>query len=176
MAQITSITSESLQAQVRRLLPSQVGFGEDLQAVNVITPIIDLTPAAEGSQLPDDLARAINFTDATTISTSNATNTHATTPGFYRIIGATSTDPTSGATGYGWIQITDGLSTKVVWGSQSLQGVDTHTMVSFDLIIFLDTGESLQTTANGNGFMKGSVRQVADRYGTISNPTGFTFE
>ena len=32
MPQITSVTSESLQATVRRLLPSQVGFGEDLQA------------------------------------------------------------------------------------------------------------------------------------------------
>lgn len=176
MAQITSITSEALQAQIRRLLPSQVGFGEDLQAVNVITPILDITPAAEGSQLPNDLARAINFTDATAISTSNATNTHVSTPGFYRIIGTASTDPTSGSTGYGWIQITNGLATKVIWGAQSQQGVDTHTMTDFDFIVFLDTGESLQTTANSNGFLKGSVRQVADRYGTTSNPTGFTFE
>ena len=32
MPEITTITSESLQAEVRRLLPSQRGFGSDLEA------------------------------------------------------------------------------------------------------------------------------------------------
>ena len=44
MAQLINLTSEALQATIRRLLPSQQGFGEDLQATNVVTPIIDLTP------------------------------------------------------------------------------------------------------------------------------------
>ena len=61
MSQIIRITSEALQATVRRLLPSQQGFGEDLQASNVITPVIDLTPTAEGSQLPIDFARALGL-------------------------------------------------------------------------------------------------------------------
>ena len=52
MAQIINITSEALQATIRRLLPSQQGFGEDLQATNVVQPIIDLTPTAEGTVLP----------------------------------------------------------------------------------------------------------------------------
>ena len=51
MAQLISITSEALQATIRRLLPSQQGFGEDLQASNVITPVIDVTPTAEGLSL-----------------------------------------------------------------------------------------------------------------------------
>ena len=55
MAQLISITSEALQATVRRLLPSQQGFGEDLQATTVVTPIIDLTPSAEGSETRQDL-------------------------------------------------------------------------------------------------------------------------
>ena len=59
MAQITQITSEALQATIRRLLPSQQGFGEDLQASNVITPIIDLTPTAEGSSLSENLSTAL---------------------------------------------------------------------------------------------------------------------
>ena len=50
--EITPITSEALQAVIRRLLPSQRGFGDDLQATNLITPIIDLTPTAEGSSIP----------------------------------------------------------------------------------------------------------------------------
>ena len=49
MAEIVPVVSEALEAQIRDLLPSQRGFGEDLQASNVITPIIDLTAAAEGT-------------------------------------------------------------------------------------------------------------------------------
>ena len=77
MAQLIRITSEALQATVRRLLPSQQGFGEDLEASNVIQPIIDLTPTAEGNQLPFNLASAINFTDTTAISANSSTQTLA---------------------------------------------------------------------------------------------------
>ena len=73
MAQITTVTSEALQATLRRLLPSQQGFGEDLQASNVITPIIDLTPSAEGSILPDYLQTALTLTDATVFASNNNT-------------------------------------------------------------------------------------------------------
>ena len=72
MAQITSVTSEALQALIRRLLPSQQGFGEDLQASNVIIPIVDLTSTAEGSALTSNLQTAINFGGATAISLSAA--------------------------------------------------------------------------------------------------------
>ena len=73
MAQIKSITSEALEATVRNLLPSQQGFGEDLQAQNVIVPIIDLTPTAEGSQLPTSLQQAYGFDDITSFNITNAT-------------------------------------------------------------------------------------------------------
>lgn len=55
MAQVKPVTSEALQATVRRLLPSQNGFTEDLQASNVIIPTLNLTPSAEGSELPLEL-------------------------------------------------------------------------------------------------------------------------
>ena len=44
--EIITVNSEALQTQIRDLLPSQNGFGSELQASNVITPIIDLTAAA----------------------------------------------------------------------------------------------------------------------------------
>ena len=59
--QITSVTSESLQAQIRALLPSQEGFGTDLMAQNVIVPVIDLTAAAEGSTVPQYLQNSVKF-------------------------------------------------------------------------------------------------------------------
>jgi hypothetical protein len=88
MAQITRITSEALQATIRRLLPSQQGFGEDLEATNVITPIIDLTPSAEGSVLTDYLQQALAHSSQTSFNIQSAGTTNlVSTPGFYRVIG-----------------------------------------------------------------------------------------
>ena len=85
MPQITSITSEALQATIRRLLPSQQGFGDDLQATNLITPIIDLTPSAEGSEFRQDLQTATSFNSQTSQSTFNTTDTVLSTPGFWYV-------------------------------------------------------------------------------------------
>ena len=54
--EIITVNSEALQATVRNLLPSQNGFGSELQASNIITPVIDLTPSAEGTVLRQDLS------------------------------------------------------------------------------------------------------------------------
>ena len=86
MAQIISITSEALQATVRRLLPSQRGFGEDLQATNVVTPIIDLTPSAQGADTPTDLRRALGFGSITSFDVANTTTTLVNTPGFFSVL------------------------------------------------------------------------------------------
>ena len=59
--EIITVNSEQLQATVRNLLPSQNGFGSELQATNIITPIIDLTPSAEGTVLRQDLQKALTF-------------------------------------------------------------------------------------------------------------------
>ena len=87
MSQIINITSEALQATIRRLLPSQQGFGEDLQASNVIMPVIDLTPTAEGSSVPANLQNASAYGSNTTFFANNSTNTLVTGGGFYRVIG-----------------------------------------------------------------------------------------
>ena len=90
MAQITSVTSESLQAKIRELLPSQQGFGKDLQAQNVIVPIVDLTAAAEGSDVPLYQQQAIAFGSQTAFDVSNTTTVIANTAGFYRIFNVAS--------------------------------------------------------------------------------------
>ena len=59
--EIITINSEQLEATVRDLLPSQAGFGSELQASNVITPIIDLTATAEGTTTPESLQQAISL-------------------------------------------------------------------------------------------------------------------
>ena len=86
MPQIINVTSEALQATIRNLLPSQAGFSEDLSATNLIQPVIDLTPTAEGSILRADLQTALDFTVAVS-SVENSSATLASTAGFYRVIG-----------------------------------------------------------------------------------------
>ena len=111
--EIITVNSEELQTQIRDLLPSQNGFGSELQATNVITPIIDLTSAAEGSGLASDLSRAIAFGSQTAFEVTNTSTTIANSPGFYRIIGILTNSTGSANTGGGFT-MTDGATTKQV--------------------------------------------------------------
>lgn len=173
MAQIIRITSEALQATIRRLLPSQQGFGEDLQASNVIQPIIDLTPTAEGSQLQQNLAEALAFGSQTEIFVQNSNVVVANTPGFYRFFGYASVNPTKRA----FFKLENGLSTKTIFEIRNATaGLSTVTEL-IDFVFFLDTGDSCAAnSSDANTLITGSVRQIADRYGNVSNPSGFTFE
>ena len=55
-----------------------------MQAQNVIVPIIDLTPTAEGSNLPGYLQTARGF-DQTKVQAQGSTVTVTTTAGFYQL-------------------------------------------------------------------------------------------
>ena len=85
--EIITVNSEALQTQIRDLLPSQNGFGSELQASNVITPIIDLTSTAEGSGLPSNLQTALAYGSNTPFNVVNGNLTLVTSPGFYRVVG-----------------------------------------------------------------------------------------
>lgn len=168
MAEIVPVVSESLEAQIRNLLPSQRGFGEDLQASNVITPIIDLTAAAEGTTVPQYQQQAIAFGSQTPFLINNATVTIVNTSGFYRIFGVASIRSTGSSTEF---QMSDGLTTKLLW-TQALNGDGS---LQFDFTVFLRSGDSLSGTTNTAGsFLIGSSRQVADVNGNPVNPVGFT--
>lgn len=176
MAQIRQVVSESLQATIRRLLPSQQGFTEDLQASNVITPIIDLTPTAEGSALPTDFARALAFGSQTVYSVQNTTTTIINTAGFYRVFGCCSAiGETSTGSGLSNFNLSDGLTTKKIWEMTSFaDSLDTTFSMDYDFVVFLNAGDSLSITSNVNARNVGSTRQVADVSGNVVNPDGFT--
>ena len=175
MPQITSVTSEALQATIRRLLTSQQGFGDDLQATNLITPIIDLTPTAEGSSVPEYLQRASSHGSSTPFDLNNTTTTLVTGGGFYQVIGtiAISNDGTTS----GGVQINDGSTTKVVYqlkqpGNSGNNGVTSQ---SFDFVVFLEPTDALQVTSNSTQcIVAGSFRQIANSTGVLVNPVGFT--
>lgn len=178
MAQITSVTSESLQATVRRLLPSQQGFGEDLQAQNVIVPIIDLTPTAEGSVLRQDLQSAFNLTDNTVFEANSSTETVASTAGFWKIVCSCTLRIISAGDSACGIQVTDGVTTKNILKFAADAKADGGTVAfTQNLVVFLDSGDTLQVFSNNTAnFINGSARQIADISGNLINPTGYTGE
>ena len=176
MAQVISITSEALQSTLRRLLPSQQGFGEDLQATNVVTPIIDLTPSAEGSSVPSYLQRAINFGGTTRINSENSLNLLATGGGFYEAQGTFSVQDDSTTTALAEFLINDGSTTTVVYDlAAAARATDNTYVLSYDLVFFLRPQDSLFSQSSHTGvFVRGSLRQIADSNGNLVNPVGFT--
>ena len=166
--EIITVNSEDLQTTIRDLLPSQNGFGSELQATNVITPIIDLTATAEGSGLPANLQTAIAFGSQTAFLAQNSTETLATSPGFYRV--------TAAASGVGGgnnsFQMTDGSSTKIVWNIAYPASANYATNV--DYTFWLDAGITLTAVSSSAAhILQGSVRQIADSTGSLVQPSGF---
>lgn len=178
MAQITTVTSEALQSAIRRLLPSQAGFGEDLQASNVITPIIDLTASADGSSLPQYLQTSLNFGGATAFDANNSTATLASSGGFYQVTAGVVCKRDGSATVQGSFKITDGSTTKIMWALELRNSSgEGYVSENVNYTFFLRAGDTLTAVSdNANVRMIGSVRQVADITGNLVNPTGFTSE
>jgi len=173
--EIITVNSEELQTQIRDLLPSQNGFGSELQATNVITPIIDLTRTAEGSGLPDYLQTALSFGSQTEFTAQNSTVQLANSPGFYRIAGGITITPTAATLAEAAIQGSDGLSTKDFYKLTAAQYGSAATFgQNVDFIVFLAAGETVSAISNtNNAIFSGSVRQVATGDGNLVNPNGY---
>ena len=174
--EIITVNSEALQSQIRDLLPSQNGFGSELQASNVITPIIDLTAAAEGTGLRPDLQTAIAFGSQTAFDVNNTTTVLANSPGWYRVTATLCLEALASVTQNPHLSMTDGLSVKKVWGvewpdRQVEFYIDSKIV---DLVFFLGTGVSLSAVSDSaNNSWIGSIRQIADSNGNLINPVGF---
>ena len=172
--QITSVTSEALQAQIRNLLPSQEGFGTDLMAQNVIVPIIDLTSAAEGSSVPEYLQTALAFGSQTEFNVGNATTAIISNTGFYRIIGCGTIKPNSASYKAVSFNATDGVTTKKIWKMDVADNSSSSVVaVTYDFVVFVSAGETIQAQGSGSTVLTGSTRQIADVNGVLVNPSGF---
>jgi len=175
LAEIVPVTSEALEAQIRNLLPSQRGFGEDLQASNVITPIIDLTRTAEGSTVGVELQQAINFAGSTVVNVTSGTSADvATSPGFYRLTVSIQLDPNSSFGSNAVISMSDGLSTKNVLRFATATSTDDIQSFFIDEIFFVGVGITLSCSTPSESLIIGSIRQVADAQGNLVYPVGFT--
>lgn len=177
MAQQTkTITSESLESAYRALTPSQAGFTEDLMASNTIIPVLDLTSSAQGTTTPQYLQTALAFGSQTTFDARNSTVVVANSPGFYRIFATISGRTQSSGTDNCRFQLSDGLSTKIIYDVEFFPAPDANTdVVTVDFVVFLAAGESISAVSNSSqASIVGSVRQVATVNGDLVNPSGFT--
>jgi hypothetical protein len=77
----------------------------------------------------------------------------------------------------GSVILNDGATDKIVFGLDTILATSTDPTlaVTFDFIVFLDTGHSLKASANSSTSVIGSTRQIATIDGTLVNPSGFTF-
>lgn len=173
---ISSVTSETLQAKLRQLLPSQQGFGTDLSAQDTIVPIIDLTAAAEGSDVGQNLQTALAYGSSTTFRVTNASTVLINTPGFWQIVGTSTLESTAGGH-FTSFDIDDGLAAKLVWGHEQLATANTGEFqtIQYNLVFYLNAGESINGVASTSlAVLTGSSRQIATSNGTLVNPAGFT--
>jgi hypothetical protein len=173
--EIITVNSEDLQTQIRDLLPSQNGFGSELQATNVITPIIDLTAAAEGSGLVQYAQRAWDFS-TTHQKIVNTTTTIVNQTGFWQVdANATYVSGAAGATAT--LQINDGLATKTIWQVDIINsgvGVHGNSIGTWSEVVWLRAGDSLEgVSGSANLNLNVSVRQVVDPQGVVQNPNGY---
>ena len=172
---ISQVTSEALQAELRRLLPSQQGFGTDLSASDTIIPVIDLTAAAEGSGLPYGLQTALSFNDLTSFNDSGTgSSTIISGVGFWRLVGNASVPAGFAADNRVTIRINNGLSSKIIYEFNKNTGstYNAFNFGQFDLIIVLQAGESIESD-RVNARCAGTVRQVATLQGNLVNPSGY---
>ena len=171
---ISTVTSESLQLKLRQLLPSQQGFGSDLSASDTIIPVIDLTQAAEGSDVRADLQSCISFGGITAFATVNTTDVLANTTGFYRIVGDVKI--LQNVTGLLTFTMTDTATTKQIRAYQGYTtgGILAAVVIPIDFIVFLGTDESISCISSDiYTRFDGVVRQIADNQGVLVNPVGF---
>ena len=174
MAQEFTIKSQQIEDKINQLLPSQGGFqaGVDFSASTMVIPIVDLTETAEGSTLRQDLQTALSHNTATTFSVANATSTIITTTGYFRVIGTFTAIQDAAATTTSAIILSDGTTDKNIYKiGQKTKNSDNLIFLNYDFNVFLAAGDSLKILSpNVNCIFGGSVRQIADINGNLTNP------
>ena len=164
------INSQTLEDQVRKLLPSQggAGAGFDLSASTQIIPIIDLTESAEGANVRQDLQTSLSFNDITSFDSRAAETVQLMNTTGYWFLSTTwcglNTDIVT-------LNINDGSTDKLFWqGEASGTAASGHLNQSFN--IFLPAGHSVNFVNNSAaGNFAGYYKQIADINGVLTSPS-----
>lgn len=174
MAQEFTIKSSNIEDKINQLLPSQGGFqaGVDFSASTMVVPIVDLTETAEGSTKRQDLQTALSLNGATDFTIQNSTTDIVNTTGYWKIVCTVFLEQST-VNLFGRIQVTDGTTTKSLFGISvgNTGSVSGNVTNNFNEVVFLRAGETLQGSSNdSNSILFGSVRQIADINGNLIDP------
>jgi hypothetical protein len=174
MGQEYFINDRTLENKVRELLPSQggAGAGFDLSASTQIIPIVDLTESAEGSNLRQDLQKALSLTSITSFEVFDTTTTIVNNTGYFRVFGNFNCTASSGSARDAQFSLTDGSTTKIItkYTLSAASGAN-NLVTNFDFVVFISAGDSLTATTNdARSILSGSTRQIADIDGGLVNP------
>ena len=148
MGQEFFINSQTLEDQVRKLLPSQggAGAGFDLSASTQIIPIIDLTSISSYEIV-------------------NTTTTIINNTGYYRVFG----NFIGQGAGLIIFRLTDGVTPKIVTLFLCNSGFQFND--PYDFNVFIDAGQSLTVESTSSLVqVTGVTRQIADITATLVNP------
>jgi hypothetical protein len=169
------VTDEALEKRFRDTFRSQGGaeLVDDLYASGVIVPVVDFTAAAEGSQLPSNLQTAWDFATVNVRQLGTGTNSIVSTPGFYKF--AINWELLNGA-GPDAVQlnINDGLTSKAIWKAETGYLTTGDVEGTYEGVVFLRSGDSFEIQCANQAFGQVSARQIADVYGNLIVPVGFT--
>lgn len=174
MAQEFRINSTAIEDKINQLLPSQGGFGTgiDFSASTMVIPVVNLTEAAEGSSLREDLQAALSFGSVTSFNVANATTPIITTTGYWRVFGTMTSVDVANPSVVHFI-LNDGITNKIILdGNTGLSNTGgQNPIISFDFNVFLAAGDSLIAKSTTSALaIAGAVRQLADINGTLQNP------
>ena len=164
------IVNPTLESTIAQLLPSVAGYGGNLRSTNTIIPIVDVTGAAEGTQLRADLQSALSFDNVTAFDVRNQTTQLLGSPGYYRIFGNVNSATSNSVVYTGTINLSDGISTKkIIEFSTSQDGALNTMQTPFDFVVFLDASQTLSVTSSGTLLeFVGCTRQIADIDGNLN--------
>jgi hypothetical protein len=170
MGQEFTIKSQAIEDKVNQLLPSQGGFGAgvDFSASTMVVPIVDLTETAEGSNIRQDIQRAISFRSINSFSVSGGSSDTdiITTTGYYQVQFLISVLNGGTLT----FKLGDGSSTKNIW-QLTAPAVATSAPLIDTLVIFINAGDKfILNSTSTDTRVSGNYRQIADISGNLVNP------
>lgn len=170
------IVNPTLETQVATLLPSVAGYGGNLRSTNTIIPIIDLTSAAEGSSLPNELTFAASKDGDRFNRTTAGTNLDVSTTTGWNIVRGTASYmlSTSGSTGYTTrLYLDDTTSEFNVFFLTTITSVSVQSfqLVPIEFIYFAPAGVSLKADVGTFSRVDLNVRQIMTTAEVLVEPT-----
>ena len=167
--------SEEFQRAFRNTFQGQVNSGRDLHVSDIVIPVVDFTPTASGTSLPESLRFCRNLNTSVYLKSVSVTDDLVTDgTGFFRINTRLSNEIDEGGT---YIGINDGSSTTIISRLISKVGTNTASTNFDDFVVFLRPQDSLVATmslsATSNGAMTVVTTPLADVNGNLLSPSGY---